>query len=163
MNQKQRISLIIGLVLFISVALFPAYEGIYQLEGDNMKFYLGHHPVFLPPSDAHVLDAMFNTMLSSDKASWLDEDYYQYICDLFWSCTLSGEDSARFSEAIYQIKSVRSADLGFIYSYVLLSETILELVTVIALTVLFAVLFNKPCTPEMVASAKVESVETLGK
>lgn len=105
MNTKQRIVLAIGLLLFLTASLAPAYEGVFQAEEESFKYSLGHHLVFFGPTDEEVL-ALY--------------------------------DSQRGAEA--QIED-NGNDWGEITSYIVVPETVLELVAITALTIGLMVLF----------------------
>jgi len=55
--------------------LFPAYEGEFRREGDNLKKYMGYHFLFLPPSERAVFEAVIgkspsNTMSQQALSSF---------------------------------------------------------------------------------------------
>jgi hypothetical protein len=123
MNDKQRIVLIIGLFLFAVTALFPAYAGVYQTGGDNLKFYLGHYFVLIPPSENIV------AILSGDVQA----------PETTHSSNLPWED--RLARGNVQNPPLPpETDYPWIYTYVLLSETLLELLGVVALTCMLMIL-----------------------
>jgi hypothetical protein len=69
MNKKQRIIISIGILLVILSGLFPPYEGEFRREGDNLKKYMGHHFLFLPPNERAVYIAVFDR--TPKRMSWI--------------------------------------------------------------------------------------------
>ena len=58
MNQKQRITIIAGIVLVALCGLVPPYNGEMVQEGDNLKTYMGYHLLFDPPTPQEVAQAL---------------------------------------------------------------------------------------------------------
>jgi len=138
MNNKQRICLIIGLFLLIAVSLFPPYEGVYNEEGDNWKFYLGHHAVFLPPPDRDIIVEISNSRYLGSGAL---EDFFVLTPEGRPWEYLASDHNFRDLKILNEIP--KSSDFGFIYSHILVTETILELLTVLFFTAAFIMMFNK--------------------
>jgi hypothetical protein len=55
MNKKQRIVVIVALVLVAVCGLFPPYEGEYPMKGDNLRAYIGYRFLFAPPSREQMM------------------------------------------------------------------------------------------------------------
>jgi len=57
MNKKQRIVLLIGIILVLICGLFPPYEGELR---DNVKQEIGYHFLFTSPSSEKIHNEIFS-------------------------------------------------------------------------------------------------------
>ena len=57
MNRKQKYIITVGMGLILLSGLFPAFEGEWRKEGDNLKTYLGYYFIFSPPDSYKVAGA----------------------------------------------------------------------------------------------------------
>ena len=60
MKKSQEYVLIVGLILFLIISLFPPYTGIYQDKGEKRLVDMGYHFLFLKPVPKEVYTTIFD-------------------------------------------------------------------------------------------------------
>jgi len=160
MNRWQRVTLIIGLLLVVIVSLFPAYEGVYAGEGDNFRGYLGHHFVAIPPSDYQVYCAFMGKpptrtvqtevenpdyVEKSDFSDFLEhfpEQGHTILYDVPREPPTWTPPTPRTVLETHTEPEDPATYTDFrICCYIIVTETALELLSVVALTCMLFVLF----------------------
>lgn len=151
MNKKQRIVLIIGLFLFAVTALFPAYAGVVQTEGDNYKYYLGHYCVLIPPSDIVVNNLFSGVTIVESFSSTSYRDRIRYAIfgaepnhrNAFGVETqpIGGLESLLWDPTVHApVTKPPESDFPLIFTHILLTETLLELIGIVSLTFMLMIL-----------------------
>ena len=54
MNRRQKVVVVIGVILVLLCGLFPPFEGECRLRGENLKAFVGYRFLFSPPSQDEV-------------------------------------------------------------------------------------------------------------
>lgn len=80
MNQKQRIVILIGIILVLICGLFPPYEGEIRTSGENIKKEIGYHFLLSSLSAEKIHNEMLSDYPEAPQYEQSDAmRYYAYI------------------------------------------------------------------------------------